>query len=158
MIGELSNDHPVLFEPDKKYIKLGAGQSHILSQFNRFFIDEIECTLEFHYLSRTELDIMRQVRNRAFETSGIVAPDHRLPVIPLEEPVGIDSFVRNVHIYRWIGSGGYGNVGIGINRVTGEVRAVKTMVIRDDKGRRAVIEEAKTTLKLSVSEGIYASS
>lgn len=152
MIQGLSDKHPVSFMRNNDYIDLGDNICQALSErVNRFFIGQIECTLSFQNLTPGHLEYMRQIRNSAYEAVSIPVPDDRLPLLPLQEPI---RRIRNINIYKYIGVGGFGIVGIGIDVDTGDVRAVKSVVIKDGVARRAAVAEALHCLTLSVPSNL----
>ena len=149
MIGGVKDAHPVkLLMTDGRYKELGADKWHILCQrINRFFIGELECMLTYPESTQSDLNIMRRARNRLFKKNELAAPDARLPVLPFEKPlIQIDDTI----VYEYIASGAFGFVGIGVDQYLGEVRAVKSIRIRDEGMRQEILREAKVSLRLSV--------
>ena len=113
MIGGLSDEHPVGFMDENVYINLRAGQWHVLFQLvSRILVGEIEAEIHCSNPGQAALDTIRQVRDRAFVEAGHAAPDSRLPVLPTEKPL---KRLGDILIYRYIGAGGFGLVGIGID-------------------------------------------
>ena len=148
MIGGLSNEHPVGFMDENVYIKLRAGQWHVLFQLvSRIIIGEIEAEIHCSNPGQAALNTIRQIRDRAFVEAGHAAPDSRLPVLPTEKPL---KRLGDILIYRYIGAGGFGLVGIGIDVTTGEARAVKSITVKDNKWSEP-LNEAKMSLIFSVS-------
>ena len=148
MIGGLSNEHPVGFMDENVYINLRAGQWHVLYQLvSRILVGEIEAEIHCSNPGQTALDTIRQIRDEAFEEAGHAAPDSRLPVLPTEKPL---KRLGDILIYRYIGAGGFGLVGIGIDVTTGEARAVKSITVKDKRWAEP-LNEAKMSLLFSVS-------
>ena len=149
MIGGVKDAHPVkLLMTDGRYKELGADKWHILCQrINRFFIGELECMLTYPESTQSDLNIMRRARNRLFKKNDLAVPDSRLPVLPFKKPL---IQIEDTLVYEYIASGAFGFVGIGVDRHLGEVRAVKSIQISDEKMRQEILREAKVSLRLSV--------
>ena len=149
MIGGVKDAHPVrILMTNGRYRELGADRWYILGQeVNRFFIGELECTLTYPNLARPALNAMGQARIRLFEDNGLAAPDLRLPVLPFKKPlVQIESTL----VYQYIASGAFGYVGIGVDQHIGDVLAVKSIRVKDEKVRKEIAREARISLTLSV--------
>ena len=114
-------------------------------------VGEIEAELHCSDPGKVALNSIRKIRDEAFEEAGYAAPDSRLPVLPTEKPL---KRLGDILIYRYIGAGGFGLVGIGIDVTTGEPRAVKSITIKEANKWNESLNEARLSLRFSVSTSI----
>lgn len=87
MLVGVSNDHPVIYLEDGVRKTLGANQGHVLCRMNHFFIGQIECTFTLSEMALARLELWGKARRNFLNAQGLLSPDPRLPVLPLQAPI-----------------------------------------------------------------------
>ena len=148
MLEGCSDDEPVKYMADNKPVALGKGQSRCLWQVdNRFFLSGLEVILTYVGLSQAGLDELRRLRDAYIYLKDLPAIHPELPLIPPEYPL---ERYRDIIVFKTLGSGSYGVVGLGLNIKTGEPCTFKTIWVKGVENRNALFKEAELSFKYPV--------
>lgn len=148
MIKGVNDQHPVRYMLDNELKDLGAEQSHMLWQStNVFYLGHVEFSLTYSRLDASALRSLRRALKKAFEQGGLSTPESRLPVLPNQTPL---KRLGSAVAYVYVGSGGYGMVGVGVDISTGDPCAIKSVPIKKASTLREMINEIEISLKFGV--------
>ena len=87
MLVGVSNDHPVIYVEDGVPKRLGANQWHALCRVNHFFIGQIECMFTLSGMALAQLELWGKARSNFLTAQGLLPPDIRIPILPLQAPI-----------------------------------------------------------------------
>ena len=148
MIKGLNDQHPVRYMLDNELIDLGKEKSHMFWQpTNIFYLGEVEFSLSYLKLTTPELSQFGLALSKAFEKGGFSSSESRLPVMPNLAPL---KRLGSAVVFNYVGSGGYGMVGIGVDISTGDPCAIKTVPIKKPTTLSEIINEIEISLKFEV--------
>lgn len=149
MLEGVSDDYPVRYMLDNDILPLGARMSHVMWQtINIFYLGATMYVLTYEKLSTQQLETLRQARDLVFSKARLSAPDHRLPLFP-NQPVL--RRLGSTIVYKYVDSGGFGMVGVGVDISSGNPCAVKTVHILGENVLHEILNELEVLLKFRVS-------
>ena len=149
MLEGVSGRHPVRYLHDNEILLIPPQLSVVMWQTaNIFYLGATMYVLAYANLSVQQTETLRQARDRVFNKAGLPAPDHRLPLFP-NEPVL--RRLGSTLIYKYFDSGGFGMVGVGVDRHSGKPCAVKTVHIMREDALHEMLNELEVLLKFPVS-------
>ena len=149
MLEGVSDTYPVRYMLDNEILLIGARQGHVMWQAaNIFYLGATMYVLTYPKPSLHQLETLRRARDLVFNKAGLSVPDHRLPLLPNEPVVKRIGFTI---VYKYVDSGGFGMVGVGVDIRSGVPCAVKTVHIMRESVLRELLNELEILLKFQVS-------
>ncbi len=130
---------------------LHARQYRALSRcHNTLRINDMQYHVDFLITKPDQEPIYLQKRDEALKAAGAQVPETIISAIPFE----IDGSTRSAVFRSGLGSGSFGRVFEGFDRITGDLRVVKRIQLSGAHERPLVEKEIKANRLFSGSEGI----
>ena len=145
----LTKAQPVVIYNATGIKTIHLGEKHLVQDLmTHFAIDKKEYMFFLHRLNQKDLEMLKWLRARAFHRSGLAQPDGRIQPLPIRQPF---NRVGSTLIHRMIARGRWADIWSGVNVDTGEILAVKQIVITEPAHHDFLDEEVKINLDFPVS-------
>lgn len=148
MLEGFGDDVPVTYMEQNRVVALRKGVYRCLWETdNRFFLKDLEVILTYAELSQAKLDELRRLRDTQIYLRDLPTIHPELPLIPPKTPL---KRYGDIIVFKTLGSGSFGVVGLGLNIKTGEPCAIKTVWLRRGESRNALFKEAELSFRYPV--------
>ena len=144
----LSKDHPVVVFQGNGIKTIRLGEKHLVEDLMTLFaIGETEYIFVLHELNNHGFAKLRRIRDRVFYRSGLSHPDWRIQPVPTRQPF---NRIGSTILHRLIARGRWSDIWSGVDVGTGNVVAVKHMLITEAAHRDFLDEEVTINLNFPV--------
>ena len=144
----LSKDHPVVVFKGTGIKTIQLEEKHLVEDLMTLFaVGEEEYIFHLHELNKKDIELFLRLRAHVFYQSGLAQPDARIQALPTRQPF---NRIGSTLIHRRIARGRWADIWSGVHLGTGEVVAVKEMVITEAAHRDFLDEEVKINLNFPV--------